>query len=244
MRIHKATRVSIDLRQEHPPQTPQHGHEYGGFQAQYFVVLVDGVVAQLNSTFANATFGTGLCSNVTDTRYVIADNLDPTTPHDIRVFKSSEAQWAVSVPEPNFLTLRAIWLASTKAGSAPAILDPPPLPRRKIEFIGDSMMAGYCNILWVPDIDRHKTNRSNIESFWLSWPTRVCESVQAQCHTAAWSGFALMRSRYCNKPVTMPEIWRRTIASANKSDWVPSVWIPDALVGWMEFLLFRLSLEG
>ena len=55
-------------------------------------------------------------------------------------------------------------------------------------------MAGYCNLLWAPDIDRHKTNRSNIESFWLSWPTRTCEALGAECHTAAWSGFALTHS--------------------------------------------------
>ena len=42
-------------------------------------------------------------------------------------------------------------------------------PDRRLEFIGDSLMAGYCNLLWSPDIHRHKTNRSNIESFWLAW---------------------------------------------------------------------------
>ena len=91
-------------------------------------------------------------------------------------------------------------------------------------------MAGYCNLLWTPDIDRHKTNRSNIESFWLSWPTRTCEALGAECHTAAWSGFALTHSHFCDKPVTMPEIWERTLASDDNADWAFDAWKPQAVV--------------
>jgi hypothetical protein len=87
-----------------------------------------------------------------------------------------------------------------------------------------------CLLQTVPDIHRHKTNRSNLESFFLSWPTRTCELLGAECHTAAWSGFALTHSHFCNKPVTMPQIWKRTLATASTSDWNFSTWTPAAVV--------------
>ena len=91
--------------------------------------------------------------------------------HDVRIFKSSEAQWAAPVPSPNYITLDAVVL--TGAGAAVLPQPPPGPPPRRLEFIGDSITAGYCNLLWVPDINRHKTNRSNIESFWLAWPVKL-----------------------------------------------------------------------
>lgn len=208
--------VAINLRQQRPAT---------GFQPNYFVVIVDGMIVP---GFANATFSTATVTNVTGgTSITLATSLDPTTSHSIRVFKSSEAEWAWDVPEPNYVTLCSVTLVGL---GSPSLLPPAPLPSRKLEFIGDSITAGYCNILWVPDIDRHHTNRSNLESFWLSWPTRLCEAANAVCHTAAWSGFALMKSKYCGKPVTMPEVFRRTLASVNSSDWEYAAWIPDGVV--------------
>lgn len=61
--------------------------------------------------------------------------------------------------------------------------------------------------------------------------------LQASCHTAAWSGFALTRSHYCNKPVTMPEIWQRTLATVPtdgvgglQNRWNFTAWRPAAVV--------------
>eukprot|EP01052_Picozoa_sp_SAG31_P025079 SAG31_NODE_2176_length_6256_cov_1.835797_4_plen_320_part_00 len=202
------TGVSLNLKQQHNC-TGRYGSSY---QPNYYVVLVDGVV---QPGFANATFSTAFVSNVSTTTVSIARGLNSAMAHDIRVFKSSEAQWASDVPTPNFVTLLSIELH----GTAAQLLEPAPLPQRQIEFLGDIITAGYCNILWVADIDRHHTNRSNLESFWLSWPTRICESLGASCNTAAWSGYALIKSKFCGKPVTMPEIYNRTLATVAVADW-------------------------
>ena len=147
---------------------------------------MDGVVVP---GFANATFSTAQFENNTRSNITAVGGLDPGRAHSIRVFKSTECQFAASSPSPNFLTLFAVRLvgaSSSRLRAQPAMLHQPTNPTaRKLEFIGDSMMAGYCNLLWAPDINRHKTNRSNLESFWLSWPTRTCETLGAECHTAA-----------------------------------------------------------
>lgn len=173
LRVRGAASVSLELLQERSPPTKIGHNTYPAFQPQYFVVTVDGSV---QPGFANATFSTAACQNISATLISAASGLDPSTTHDVRIFKSSEAQWAASVPAPNWLTLTSVVLgADATAEGAPA--GPPPQllalpawrPDRRLEFIGDSLMAGYCNLLWSPDIHRHKTNRSNIESFWLAW---------------------------------------------------------------------------
>jgi hypothetical protein len=234
MRVTSTTSVNIQLRQQRSPPTKIGHRTYPSFQADYFVVLVNGTVV---AGFANATFSTATCNNRTSTSIAAVQNLDPSNIYDIRIFKSSEAQWAASVPSPNWLTLTSIVLERTDhpivafdESPLPTLLQLPAWRSRRLEFIGDSLMAGYCNLLWVPDIHRHKTNRSNLESFFLSWPTRTCELLGAECHTAAWSGFALTHSHFCNKPVTMPQIWKRTLATASTSDWNFSTWTPAAVV--------------
>ncbi len=64
-----------------------------GFQPNYFVVLVDGVVQPPAApAVSNATFDTGASANWTATLYPVAKGLDPTKAYDIRIFKSTEAQ--------------------------------------------------------------------------------------------------------------------------------------------------------
>ena len=240
LRVRGTTSVAVELLQQRSPPVKIGHSTYPAFQPHYFVVVVNGSVVP---GFANATFSTAECQNASATLLTAANGLDVNSVYDLRIFKSSEAQWAASVPSPNWLTLTALVLGGTgqnthpsESGEAgrndnPQLLELPPWrPARRLEFVGDSIMAGYCNLLWAPDIDRHKTNRSNIESFWLSWPTRTCEHLGAECHTAAWSGFALTRSHFCNKPVTMPAIWERTLASATGADWDFSLWTPHAVV--------------
>ena len=231
LRVAGASSVSVELLQQRAPPVKVGHNTYASFQPHYFVVVVNGSVVP---GFANATFSTAECQNTTATTITAVAGLDASASHDVRIFHSSEAQWAASVPAPNWLTLTAVVLAGGRDASGsngPGLLELPPWrPTRRLEFVGDSITAGYCNLLWVPDIDRHKTNRSNIESFWLSWPTRTCEALGAECHTAAWSGFALTHSHFCDKPVTMPEIWERTLASDDKADWAFDAWKPQAVV--------------
>ena len=122
LRVRGAASVSLELLQERSPPTKIGHNTYPAFQPQYFVVTVDGSV---QPGFANATFSTAACQNISATLISAASGLDPSTTHDVRIFKSSEAQWAASVPAPNWLTLTSVVLgADATAEGAPA--GPPP----------------------------------------------------------------------------------------------------------------------
>jgi hypothetical protein len=67
--------------------------------------------------------------------------------HDIRVLKATEAQWNGGSPTPNYVTFSGFKIDAESAASelVARTIAPPPLPTRKIEFLGDSITAGYCN---------------------------------------------------------------------------------------------------
>jgi lysophospholipase L1-like esterase len=120
------------------------------------------------------------------------------------------------------------------------------LPSRKIEFLGDSITAGYCNACHGEGASDNFNSlvADNAESFIFSWPSQICDALDAQCHTAAWSGLGMV-ANCCGFPMQeeptaeggrggsahlMPEIFGRTLATDGESDWVWSTWVPDALV--------------
>ena len=73
--------------------------------------------------------------------------MEPGT-HEIRVFKATEPQWVARVPAPNWVTFHGIVLNSGE------VLPPARArPTRRLEFVGDSITAGYCNLCVGPDKD-------------------------------------------------------------------------------------------
>merc|ERR1712000_585028 len=95
-------------------------------------------------------------------------------------------QWNNKEPSPNFLTFSGF---SLDMGDAlPPIT---PIPNLRLEFLGDSITAGYCNL--CPTVPSWPTG-ANQESFLAAWPSLVCEELNADCHTAAWSGFGMVRN--------------------------------------------------
>ena len=83
-----------------------HWRRYPTFQPNYFVTVVDGV--HVEHGFANASFSTATVSNTSATEVVVAANLDPNQQHDIRIFKSSECQWASLNPRGNRESARVV----------------------------------------------------------------------------------------------------------------------------------------
>lgn len=98
--------------------------------------------------------------------------------HTIRLVKVTEADYNNPYPKINFLTFHGIQLDSGTVKCQ----DGPPLTR-KIEFIGDSITAGYCNMC---KIDPASSGYS-AESFALSWPFLVSAGLQASYHTTGQS---------------------------------------------------------
>jgi hypothetical protein len=66
------------------------------------------------------------------------------------------------------------------------------------------------------------------ESYAKTWSFLTAQAFGAQVHTAAWSGYGVVRN--CNGgPFTMPDIWRRAVATSAGSEWDWSAWAPDVL---------------
>lgn len=190
--------------------------------------------------------------------------------HDIRLVKATEADWNGGDPVPNFVTFYGFKVATAAAtATTPASMaeeaaavvvvsseQPPPLPTRKIEFLGDSITAGYCNECktnntlpgshgeafgqsdnsvtpshppdnlledaegllpallpwkgWVgrsnhqrplgavssllPSLsaDRARSSDDVIAFEGRAWDQQICHTLDAQCHTAAWSGLGMV----------------------------------------------------
>lgn len=130
----------------------------------------------------------------------------------------------------------------------------PPLPTRRMEFIGDSIMAGFCNLcvdpieifpptfpytggkvpLHSPMLKRGDYGMNpwgyKQESFVRSWPSLTCTALQSTCHATAWSGFGMIR-HCCHGKIHIPDIFPSTLGTdASSPLWNFSSWVPDAVV--------------
>lgn len=191
----------------------------------YFVVLCDGKRDAANFSFSTVGWKASeprivaLCSTPAQ-----ADEV-----HTVRIFKATEAMWNSLQPQPNYVSFHGF--------EAPAITKATPAAAKRIEFLGDSITAGFCNL--CPAADGH--NGPDRENYFLSWANLVCAHFGADCHTSAWSGYGIVEN-CCGGSTLMPDIWERTLAtipSQNTSDphgtvksnhWNFTRWAPDAVV--------------
>eukprot|EP00946_MAST-07B_sp_MAST-7B-sp1_P002591 g2591.t1 len=213
IRVQGVSRISILLQQLVPSNHAEPSN---------FAVFVDGKLANCTShpaPNAFSSFTTLASGNNTLVRYTFA--VEDRGPHQIELYKTTEAAWNERNISPNYVTFSGFELK----GIAPQTLTGPPLPTRKLEFVGDSITCGYCNLC-------HETNQTygvNLESGFLAWPAKICRSLGAQCHKSAWSGFGVVRN-CCGGDTFMPEIYKRTLATVENSRWNFSSWIPDAVI--------------
>lgn len=209
----------------------------GGSAAHDFLVYVDGeplATPIIGSTCSYCTFDTTGIANETVTEYIIATGMSQGA-HEIRILKTTEPEFNDREPSPNWLTFHGLRLdvGSVATSSIPS-------RQRRIEFIGDSITAGYCNLCKGPgpfdesplSLDESVSGGETQETFALSWPTVICEQLGAECSTLAWSGLGLINN-CCGGATYMPEIWTRTLATGDTggtNGWDFSSWVPDALV--------------
>lgn len=60
----------------------------------------------------------------------------------------------------------------------------------------------------------------DLESFHDSWANLICDTLDAQCHNCAWSGYGMVEN-CCGGQTLASDIWKRTLAtvvSPNASD--------------------------
>ena len=149
----------------------------------------------------------------------------PAGTHQVRIIKATEADWNGGSPVPNYVTFHGM-TATSKGGTEQSdgkalvtVMAPPALPTRKIEFLGDSITAGYCNQC---EDTSGKQAGGHGEAYGRSWDYQICETLDAQCHTAAWSGLGMVRN-CCGGNTTMPAIFNRSLAT-DSTTVCPSFW--------------------
>lgn len=92
---------------------------------------------------------------------------------------------------------------------------------RRIEFLGDSITAGYCNNQWNSSKQNTTTSYAN-QSYVKTWDYLIAQNLKAQFHTIAWSGMGL-RYNY-DRIGTLhfyPGIYTRSCASVTHQSEMP-----------------------
>jgi len=201
-------------------------------EQQRFQVFVDGVLHP-ERMFNTSMWGAGQVVKIP-----LFEGVDPALPMAVTIFKDSEPQFAGTRVQPNYVTFHGFVAdegaqrIAAKESSA-AIF--------KVEFLGDSITAGFDNCCDVPNYHKPNGQLSSSSSFMRSWAPEICNNLNAECHYAAWSGFGMVVN-CCGGATLGSDIWGRTIAtvgSPNSSDphgttdankWDFSIWKPDAVV--------------
>lgn len=164
--------------------------------------------------------------------------LNPDEVHHISIVKFTEGQFNLKKITPNYVSFFG-FQASNGAFFAAA----PTLPARRLEFLGDSITAGDCNLC--------KPNPVNATPSWdnedqrRAWPTLICQSLGAQCHVEAMSGYGLTIG-CCKQPMSvadhMANVWFRSLGTDQALDvlathktppenlWDFAQWTPDAVI--------------
>ena len=119
-------------------------------EASFFIVKVDGI-PQFDSSSAYSTFSTAEWQSGEAVDVLLCTGLDPTGSHTIEIFKNTEAQWNEIHVADNYITLVAM-----KGDDGVSFNQPPALPERRVEFLGDSITAGF--------VDRSPGSKINLDS--------------------------------------------------------------------------------
>lgn len=134
--------------------------------------------------------------------------------HTITVIKRTEA-W---VGEARF--------RGFDVGAHGKLLPPPPARTRRLEFIGDSISAGYGN----EGTSEKCPFTPTTENGDLAYGPMTARALQADAVVAAFSGRGVIRNRDGTTRDVVPEIYPRTLPNDPESTWDFSRFVPDAVV--------------
>jgi hypothetical protein len=109
---------------------------------------------------------------------------------------------------------------------ADALLPPPALPDRKIEFIGNSITCGFGNdASGIPCGQGEWFDQHNA---WMSYGALTARTLKAQWYLTAVSGIGLIHS-CCQMTITMPEVFDRMDSRGNQGNWDFKRYQPDVV---------------
>lgn len=104
------------------------------------------------------------------------------------------------------------------------LLEPPSLPERKIEFIGNSITCGYG----IEGNGKEKTFYYSLQNFCLTYAYITAQALQAQYHVVARSGIGVYRNYMGKIPEQiMPFIYPHTMYTTKGELWDFSLYQPD-----------------
>ena len=143
----------------------------------------------------------------------LAKNLDGGE-HDLRIIYAIEGHGKKPVFHGLFLDDGA------------QLLDPPSLPERKIEFIGNSITCGYG----IEGNGKEKTFYYSLQNFCLTYAYLTAQALQAQYHVVARSGIGVYRNYMGKIPEQiMPFIYPHTMYTTKGEQWDFSLYQPDVV---------------
>lgn len=142
--------------------------------------------------------------------YVLAKGL-PDKKHTVQLFKRTE--W--------FMGKTLFYGFETSQSTI--ILSPPPLPKRKIEFYGNSITCGYG----MEDSSGNDSRNGYFQNNYLTYAAITARHFNAQYSCIARSGIGIMISW---EPLIMPEMYDRLDATNPNSKWDFRKYAPDVVV--------------
>lgn len=142
--------------------------------------------------------------------YVLATKL-PDTLHNIKIYKRTEWNRGTTTFY-GFITERGTELSN-----------PPPGKKRKMEFYGNSITAGYG----VEDFSGKDRSDSIYTNNYFTYAAFTARHFNAECHYIVRSGIGILMSWV---PQIMPEIYQLTNPHLSRSFWDFSVYQPDIVV--------------
>lgn len=108
------------------------------------------------------------------------------------------------------------------------LLNPPYLPKRKIEFVGDSMTCG----LGVEGKDEKDPYMAETENYYYSYASRTAQALDAQALVVACSGIGVYRNQAGPKNGSednMSSVYSQTLLGDNTETWNFMRYIPDVV---------------
>jgi lysophospholipase L1-like esterase len=106
------------------------------------------------------------------------------------------------------------------------LMPPPPAPGRRIEFVGDSVTAGFG----ILGRDETCPFSPDTEDFSRSFAALTAGALGAEPVAVAWSGRGACRN-YADEPGEhMPVLYERTLPARPESRWDFARWVPDVVV--------------
>lgn len=116
------------------------------------------------------------------------------------------------------------------------LLSAPPSATRRIEFIGDSITAGYGN----EGPNGNCPFSTATENNYLAYGAIAARQLKAEHITVAWSGRGVFRNLDGSTQGTMGQLYPATLPEYDHAEWDYNLWTPDVVVinlGSNDFML-------